>query len=287
MTCPVGETAMSVVFTLLERQIDKANALPAGGKLVLSRLTPGESLIAAPAPSVKLVMEGEEYYRIDGRTVRVGPGQFLYLDKGAPCLAYNRDYAVGLCLFVPPGPDSPGDELVHGHDPVLGRSIVLSTGTSPFGKVLERMGARIARNPDCGAALAADLIRTAASALEQPLSESRAAVEGLGAAKLSTRRELYQRLETARAYLHAHPDRSITLPELARAAALSQFHLARYFRAAFGAPPIAYHRSLRLERAAERIQTQGWTVARAAEAAGYSEPSALCHALRRRRAGTC
>ena len=55
---------------------------------------------------------------------------------------------------------------------------------------------------------------------------------------------------------------------LATVANLSQFHLARYFRLAFGRPPIAYHRALRLARAAEYLTHGEGTIAEAAEIAG-------------------
>ena len=93
---------MTATFSLMDRQIDIARPMPDGGKLVLSRLSAGESRIAAPSPSLKLVIEGEEVYEADGRTIRVGPGQFMYLDAGEECRALNRSLAIGLCLFLPP-----------------------------------------------------------------------------------------------------------------------------------------------------------------------------------------
>ena len=107
------------------------------------------------------------------------------------------------------------------------------------------------------------------------------AIDGVKAAKLSTRRELHRRLERACAFLHAHDDRNVTLGEMAGVAGLSQFHLARYFKHAFGQSPISYHRALRLERAADLL-AGGASVAEAAEAAGYSDPVALSHAFRRK-----
>lgn len=274
---------MAAIFSVLERQIEARGSPPADGKVVLSRLAAGESLIGAPAPSLKLVLEGEEVYVVDGRKIRVTPGQFMYVDSGPEMLAQNRSFAVGLCLFVPPA--GPADTEARGEaaDPVLGRSVLLSAASSPLGRCLLHYGALIARNPEVGPELAPRLVRSISGALAEPLAESRAAIERLGAAKLSTRRELYQRLEHARAYLHAHSDRAVSLAELARIAGLSQFHLARYFRSAFGQPPIVYHRDLRLARAAEALQARRTTLAEAAEAAGYSDASALSHALRRRR----
>ena len=114
-----------------------------------------------------------------------------------------------------------------------------------------------------------------------PLAQSRAAINSLSAAKPSTRRDLYQRLDRARGHLHDHLDRGVALAELASVARLSQFHLARYFKLAFGQAPIAYHRALRLERAARFLAAGEGSVAQAAEATGYSDAVALSHAFRK------
>jgi AraC-like DNA-binding protein len=103
----------------------------------------------------------------------------------------------------------------------------------------------------------------------------------LPAAKPSTRQELWQRLERARGHLHRILDRVVSLEELAGIATLSPFHLARHFKLAFGVSPIAYHRILRLERAARLLSSGAVSVAEAAERTGYSDAVALTHAFRR------
>src|SRR5688572_13824173 len=110
------------------------------GKLVLSRLKPGSSMIGAPAPSIKLVLEGEEIYEVDGRSVRVGPGQFLYLEGGAPCIGTNRTETTGICLMLPAQALATDAPVAEGHDPVFGRALVLSTRTSTMGLTLEEYG---------------------------------------------------------------------------------------------------------------------------------------------------
>lgn len=271
---------MACDFNVMNDHLEAPRGALLGGKLVLSRLRPGTSVIGAPSPSLKLVLEGEERYTVDGRTVSVGPGQFLYLDAGTPCLGTNRTETTGLCLLIPPRGGEAGRGIAN-HDPVLGRSLVLSTRTSAMGRTLEDYGRRIARNPALGASLAGELIARVEYAIAEPLAESRAAMDGLKAVKPSTRRELYRRLERARGFLHAHDDRGVTLGEMAAVAGLSQFHLARYFKAAFGRAPISYHRDLRLARAAELLR-EGHSIASAAEATGYSDQVALSHAFRRR-----
>ena len=270
---------MRAEFSVMEQHLEAPRALSAAGKLVLSRLRPGTSMIGARAPSVKLVLEGEEVYSVDGRTIRIRPGQFLYLDAGAACIGTNRVETTGVCLMLPSEEvevraDAPAD-------PVLGRAIALSTSTSSMGRTLLRYGRDIARDPSLGQTLAGEIIDRVGAALAEPLAESRGAIEGLNAAKPSTRRELFQRLERARAFLHDHDHRNVALAELASVAGLSQFHLARYFKLAFGEAPIGYHRRLRLARAAELLAGGAGSVAEAAEAAGYSDATALSHAFRK------
>ena len=273
---------MGADFTIMERHLDAPRASNPGGKLVLSRLKPGSSVIGAAAPSLKLVTDGEEIYEVDGRPLRVVPGQFLYLGPGAHCIGTNRTETTGLCLMLPYGAAGCADGDDSCDDPVLGRALVLSTRTSSLGRTFAEAGRQIARDPALGARVAGQLVAGVAAAIEEPLGASRAAIEGLKAAKRSTRRELFQRLERARGHLHANDDRPVALAELADVAGLSQFHLARFFKLAFGAAPIAYHRALRLARAAALLSAGGGTVAEAAEAAGYSDQVSLSHAFRKR-----
>ena len=140
------------------------------------------------------------------------------------------------------------------------KAIAFSLRTNAFGRIVEQERARFA---------------IPAQSPRPP------AAERLPAAKSSTRRALSQRLERARAHLHRIVDRVVSLEELAGIASLSPFHLARHFKLAFGVSPIAYHRILRLERAARLLAGGAISVAEAAERTGYSDAVALTHAFRR------
>ena len=272
---------MTCEFIVMDRQLDAPRGPTPGGKLVYCDLKGGSSMIGAPAPSLKLVLDGDERYEIDGRTIAVRPGEFLYLDAGSHCVGTNRGDMKGICLLLPTSLGAGEAGRAWGHDPVLGRALVLSTKASAMGRTLLDYGRRIAADLMQGPRLAQELIARVEIAIAEPLAESRAAMDGVRAAKLSTRRELYRRLEWARAFLHAHDDRNVTLGEMAAIAGLSQFHLARYFKHAFDESPISYHRALRLKRAAALL-AEGCSVAEAAEATGYSDPVALSHAFRRK-----
>jgi AraC-like DNA-binding protein len=266
----------------MDRHLAEPRDLPSGGKLVLSTLGPGTTMIAAGAPSLKIVVQGEERYEIDGRTIVIRPGQYLYLDAGSHCLGTNRETTIGMCLILPPDVAAgSGGGAAAGHDPVLGRAVVLSTSATAMGRRLRDYAERIARNPQLGARLADEVTAGAAEALAEPLAQSRTAIEALKAAKPETRRELHRRLERARGHLHDRLDRNVSLGEMADIAGLSQFHLARFFKHAFGESPIAYHRGLRLARAADFLASGEGSLAEAADHVGYSDAVALSHAFRK------
>lgn len=271
---------MTASFALMEEHLERPRAPAAAGKLVLSRLAPGRSMIGSAAPSVKMVLEGEENYEVDGRTIRIRPGELLYLDAGTDCVGTNRVDTLGMCLML----EVPGSIAALAErpaDPLLGRAFAFSARTSPLGRTLVDYARRIADDPSCGPALAPQIVTQVGGALAEPVDACRVAAAGLDAAKPSTRRDILQRLERARAHLHDHLDRNVALGELATVARLSQFHLARYFKRAFGAAPIAYHRALRLERAAKFLARGEGSVAQAAELIGYSDAVALSHAFRK------
>jgi len=270
---------MACEFNIMDSQLEAPRGPLSAGKVVLSRLKPGSSQIGAPGPSLKLVLEGDQRYEIDGRTIAIRPGEFLYLDAGSPCVGTNRSDMTGLCLLLPD--PFAGANHGPGEDDLLGRAVVLSTRASGLGRTLTDYARRIADNPALGSMLADELLAQAGAALAEPLVHSRAAMDGLKVVKTSTRRELHRRLERARGFLHEHQQRSVSLAELSSVAGLSQFHLARYFKAAFGRSPITYHRDLRLARAAELLAAGGKSVADVAEATGYSDQVALSHAFRR------
>jgi AraC family transcriptional regulator len=74
-------------------------------------------------------------------------------------------------------------------------------------------------------------------------------VGNLPAERVSTREELWKRVNRARDYLHANLRSRVDLAEVATAACLSPFHLLRVFRAAFRQSPHDYLSRCRLERA--------------------------------------
>jgi AraC-like DNA-binding protein len=87
-------------------------------------------------------------------------------------------------------------------------------------------------------------------------------------------------IERAKMYLRERFNESITLDELARAAALSRFHLLRTFTRQVGIPPHAYQIRVRIEHA-RRLLRMGMPSVAAANAVGFADQSHLTRHFKR------
>jgi AraC-like DNA-binding protein/quercetin dioxygenase-like cupin family protein len=250
---------------------------PVNGKVVVSRLPAGESMVLSEAPAVKLVLDGEEIHEIDGRSYVLRPGRMLLVDRGAPYRVTIRrgGSAAGLCIYLP-GEYASAPAPQEGF---LARALLQTAETNPLGQLLSH-SAKLFHEERKPLDLDALLLRVR-TALPSILAQAAGSMERLGAVKASTRRELLNRLESARAYLHENKDRAVPLTELASVAAMSSFQLTRYFSLAFGDPPSRYHRRVRLQEAAERLRRREASITEIAFAAGYGELSAFTHAFAR------
>lgn len=246
-----------------------------GGTVVLSRLPGGRSSIRALAPSVKYVLSGEEMYRIDGRTRCLRPGEFLLVEAGTDFEVQTPrpDETVGLCVYLGAS-EPPASAPIE-----LGRALAGSP-LDPLAALLGRYARVLADRPEAGPALARRVVREVTVGAQDYLAAFSNRLERLGALKASTRIETLHRVERARAFIHARASGPVTLDEIAAAAALSRFHLTRSFAEVHGLPPLAYHRRLRLDRAARLLRGGPASATEVAERLGYGSLSAFTRAFR-------
>lgn len=266
-------------FTLMAAHGEGTRLPRPGGYVVLSRLPGGRSAIRALAPSLKYVLEGEEVYEINGRSRRLRPGEFLLVEAGSrvEVSTPRPETTTGMCIYFG------GGAAAAFVDPALCLTgAIAGTAADPLSPLLDRHARHLARNPEEGPDLAARIVAEAERGASAFLARFNERLERLRSLKYSTRVETLQRVERARAFIHANAGRSIFLEEVAAHAALSRFHLTRSFAEAFGVPPLAYHRSLRLEAAANLLRSDAASATQVSEQLGYASLSAFSRAFRQR-----
>jgi AraC family transcriptional regulator len=245
--------------------------MPLGG-VIFSATGSGRSRIRGSAPSLKYVLEGEELYRINGRSFRLRAGSFLLVEAGADVEAGSRgaDMTIGLCVYLPSAAiDEAGTRSL---EDIPGGTL-MGTAQAPLAGLLRHYATLLHCAPETGGLLARRILEEVTQGAQNYLSVCARHIERLSAVKPSTRYEVLRRVELARSYLHDNAERSVTLEEISRFATLSRFHLSRSFVAVVGVPPLTYHRRLRLRRAARLLELDLAPVGSVASQLGYSSPS--------------
>lgn len=256
-------------------------ASPVGpdGRVEISRINSG---YAESPPrrttALKYVAAGLEVYRYAGRTHRVQSGSFLVLPeghRGEALIDQRHGTALGMCVYLPEQAE-PALSATR-----LEAPLIFTAECSALGRLLAATHKAMLDSPSVGPALAKTLLASIGDHFEPFLVDTVQLIDGIGAVKSSTRHETVRRLNVARTYLHSIDHRAVDLVELARYAGVSRFQLARNFRECFGAPPSAYHRRMRLERARDEIRARKISCSDAAVRYGFSDVAHFSHAYRR------
>jgi AraC-like DNA-binding protein len=236
-----------------------------------SRLAPSKVKQRTKLPSFKLVVEGEEIYRIGNRDIRVSAGEMLFVKSGVVLevsTAPERD-TTGMCYYF----GGAGYELFD--EPYF--KIELSAR-------LQKRAAELNAAINAGAACA-DEINAFKNELVQfgvkSLCRLATLSEKTNLLRHSTRADITSRLERTRTYIRRNAAKPISLEELSEVAGLSKFYLAHHYRRVYAVSPMRDHQNARMHLAARLLQTQDFSLESAAHAVGYSDFASFAKAFKR------
>jgi AraC family transcriptional regulator len=245
---------------------------PATGRAVFSRLPRGDSVVWARSLSIKFVLDGEERYRVGGRTHVVQPGSFLVVSTPCPVTATLPRAAAGLCLSMPM--DRGALQL----PAICTEGLVLEAANSRYGERLDMIAHRLAAGHLSPSDIE-DLLAATPSLLLPLLTEAATAMGRLKVARSQTERGLHRQLERARRLISERSRGPLTLGEVADAAGMSPYHFIRRYAEAYGESWTTTHRRVRLAPALRELQA-GMSVGRAATRAGFGLPGSFSRAFR-------
>jgi len=242
--------------------------------------------------SIKTVLSGEEWYRLDGRNVAVRPGQFLVLNDGQAyscriisgpvktvSVFFGREFSQAVLHDstsseekLLDNPSTTGVDAPEFLQTLRGLEGEINEDLSKLIRSLESEGYESDRVDEHLVFLLGNFIRIHRKDL--------AASKNILGIKSSTQKEIYKRVCIARDLLHTYYGERPDLQSISAASCLSVPQLLRQFKAAFGTTPHRYLTAIRLQRAAKLLQSTTMHVADIALSCGFENTSAFGRAFK-------
>lgn len=237
-----------------------------------SRLSPCAVKQRTQLPSFKMVVDGEEVYKIGNRAIRVGAGEMLFVKSG---LALDVTTApgratTGMCYYFSAADYAPFDEPYF----KIGLSVRLR-------KLAFELSAAINSGSAGGAEIDTfkrDLVQFGVKSLGR-LSTLSKRTE---LSRHSARADVTASLERTRTYIRKNAARTITLEELSEVAGLSKFYLAHHYRRVYAVSPVRDHQNVRIDLAARLLESGDASLEDVAHEVGYADFSSFAKAFKRR-----
>lgn len=220
--------------------------------------------------SIKMGIKGKEHYILNNEKITVCPDSYLIVNKHQEfeCHLKSNEEVEALCLYVSfdiakevfdrlnsknrAQLDCPF-EWKHKLKPFWEKLYFLAE--NELGEHLQKIrkefldpnGSEILNYATFYYQLAEKMIKSQLKMEDQ--------INNIESAKLSTRKELYNRLTTARNYIFDNYRKNIQLDELSKVALLSKYHLLRTYKQVYAITPYQEVLKLRLESAKRMMKT--------------------------------
>lgn len=212
--------------------------------------------------SIKCAFHGREFYEVEGARVAVDDSTYMVLNQGQRYASYVQSDTVveSFCLWYRPGfaeealraLTTPGDRLLAEPTGTGALPVSFFERLTRHDDVVSPLLFRIHRAVRSGHVTSGWLEDQMHFTLDRLLHAHRDAfreAEGMPAARLATRLELYRRLHRAKDFLDASIETPVSLGDAASVACLSPHHFLRTFKKVFGETPHQYLGRRRMERA--------------------------------------
>ncbi|MCI4671611.1 MAG: AraC family transcriptional regulator [Bacteroidia bacterium] len=244
---------MSSQTMLYTSKREVRQATDAGKSSYFSNFKPTKKEISLRGYLVRYLFEGNEKFKIDGRTHYLLPGEYLILNPGEMVFTVEEQ-SKGLWFEIPKtllkrelsqlSVDSA--EAWQGFYKKDKKHIHLCdhnylASMDDLGKLLKQIAEGEVAEDNALRLVCLQLLNSQRTVYMK--------IARLTSAKLSTRTELYRRLCQTQAYIHGNLNSPLDLDTLSQVACLSKYHFIRLFKEVYGETPRQYLIKQRLDRA--------------------------------------
>lgn len=244
--------------------------------------------------SIRLMLNGSQYYRVGKDDHRITSENYLVLNQGQQyrtTFSGTHDQEMILVAFQPGFAEdllrtilTPEDQLLDDPFYHFGQPVQFFEKTYVMDPVILQLfrQLRFWMDKELAVRQHADVTDVYTRLLLRLLDvhrNVRAEINRIGSCKLSTRVELYRRLHVAKDYLDANVSSRVPIAEVAQIACLSLHHFKRAFKDLFGITPHRYHLTQRLQMAKTLLEQRA-PVSDVCLSVGFEDVSAFIRAFR-------
>lgn len=243
--------------------------------------------------SIKTVLRGREHYYVDRRRLTVTDETYLVLNENREyaSLLESPEPAFSFCIFFRPGMAEQiaraarldMDQALDAGAEVEPEALELSENLRRHDQTVSPVLRYIRRHVELGVddpAWYEEQFNFLLGRIFRAERELARWPDRLHCVRAGKRQEIMRRLGWATDFMHSNLHRSLTLPDVARAARLSDFHFLRLFSQVYGATPMSYLREQRTRRALAMLESTQLSITEIAAFVGLTRIS-LWRSVRR------
>jgi AraC family transcriptional regulator len=284
----------------MQRTIDPGSIYPQplrlwGPRFDMSSIQQVDRPMRIPGFAVKYVLQGTERYTVNGEPFPVHAGQYLLANRCSEShVVIDSDRPVeGFCIELT---TALMDEVVHGWS--WPESFATEKGECFFvgpeflegvhdsrktwaGLGLKRMADRLSAADPNDRIVELEAYYTLAEQIVRDHLPLLPRLRSIKAVRSGTRKDIYRRIQRAKAFMDATYHKPSNVADLAREAAMSEYHFFRAFRAVEGTTPHQYVTALRLREAHSLLQQGHYTVQDVALRLGFADAPTFSKAFRK------
>ncbi|BDD11538.1 hypothetical protein FUAX_39700 (plasmid) [Fulvitalea axinellae] len=261
-------------------------------KIILSELRQYLAVTECSPISIKIVLRGEERYRVENHNYRLSNNSYIIVNQGdqVETAVNSKETVNGLCIFPPidlvndvfssysiksrrdPFDASVNDSFFTTH--------LRNLNQTNLGKYLNANLRSIIGNKEDSFDFLEFYIGIAEAMSVDQLGVEKMMAQ-LSATKRHTKEELFRRMMTVKDYIHDNQNNRLDLKQLSELSHLSKYHFLRSFKKIFRKSPYQYLLSLKIQKA-EVLLKKGYSYNEITEMVGFSDVKNLRKAVGQR-----
>jgi AraC family transcriptional regulator len=246
--------------------------------------------------TIRLSLNGEQYYRVGSHDHVINPKSYLVINQGQHyrtafngtqgqemiLVAFKPSFVSGVLQSIVTTEDKllddpfkPAEQPVAFFEKCYDMDEEIQDIFTKLRKLMDEKDLGWKKEYDLQSLYAGLLLRLLG--VHKNLKQD---IDQLKSAKLSTRTELFRRLTIAKDYMDAHPDKRISIDEVSQIAFLSPHHFKRAFKELFQTTPHQYHVEKRLEYSRELLSESSNKIEDVCRKVGFENSSSFIRLFR-------